>query len=193
MIVYCSLYSLSTLSLALSLCVSRLCCCVVCVLLSDFIKYRKNKNFIKYRKNKKSVDARQTDRHVFCHLGRAPKVQYILCSTAGERARHGMHLWCSSAKKWEKEKRNSAHSTARHLVQSERQKRAAQREAAHNSSTQQSSTQQQNTAADRVAALNTGSTVQHSNIALKIMNHTFFMTFRFAFLLRKFRFNINDQ
>ena len=75
-------------------------------------------------------------------------------------------------------KRNSAHSTARHQAQSERQKRAAQREAAqreaaHNSSTQQSSTQQQNTAADRVAALNTGSTVQHRNIALKIINHTF--------------------
>ena len=101
-------------------------------------------------------------------------------------------------KNGKKKKRNSAHSTARHQAQSERQKRAAQREAAHNSSTQQSSTQQsstqqQNTAADRVAALNTGSTVQHSNIALKIMNHTFFMTFRFAFLLRKFRFNINDQ
>ena len=63
-------------------------------------------------------------------------------------------------KNGEKKKRNSAHSTARHLAQSERQKRAALREAAHNSSTQQSSTQQQNTAADRVAALNTGSTAQ---------------------------------
>jgi hypothetical protein len=73
------------------------------------------------------------------------------------------------------------------------EKSSTERSSTQQSSTQQSSTQQQNTAADRVAALNTGSTVQHSNIALKIMNHTFFMTFRFAFLLRKFRFNINDQ
>ena len=95
-------------------------------------------------------------------------------------------------KNGKKKKRNSAHSTASSAVRTS-EKSSTERSSTQQSSTEQSSTQQQNTAADRVAALNTGSTVQHSNIALKIMNHTFFMTFRFAFLLRKFRFNINDQ